>query len=120
MNLEKYRRMLMAKQQDVLADLNRTGISGSEKPEAGELDLVDESVLSERKEDRFSQADHDSKLLNEIQDALRRIADGTFGQCLEDRKRIDETRLKAVPWTRYCLKHQKIHDRTAENKQLTL
>ncbi len=120
MNIEKYRRLLMAKQQEVLADLNRAALSGREKPEAGELDLVDESVLSERKESRFAQADRDSKLLTDIQDALRRIADGTYGRCLEGGERINESRLKAVPWARYCVEHQKLHNAIAEGKQVTL
>ena len=120
MDLEKYRRMLMAKQQEVLSDLNRAGITAREKPEAGELDLVDESVLSERKESRFAQADRDTKLLNEVQDALRRIANGTYGRCLEDGEQIDEARLKAVPWARYCVEHQRLHNTIAEDKQVTL
>jgi len=110
----------MAKQQEVLADLNRAALGGHEKSEAGELDLADESVLSERKESRFAQADRDSNLLNEIQDALRRIAEGTYGQCFEDGERIDAARLQAVPWVRYCVEHQKLHDAAAEGKQVTL
>lgn len=120
MNLEKYRGILMAKQQEVLADLNRAALGGHERPEAGELDLVDESVLSERKESRFAQADRDTKLLNEIQDALRRVADGTYGRCLEGGERINESRLMAVPWARYCVEHQRLHNTIAEDKQVTL
>jgi DnaK suppressor protein len=120
MDIEKYRKMLIAKQQEILADLNRAVLSGREAPETGGLDLVDESVMSERKESGFAQADRDRKLLQEIQDALGRISDGTYGLCLEDGEQIDEARLKAVPWARYCVKHQKLHDTTAQDEEPTL
>ena len=120
MNLEKYRRILMAREHELLRDLNRAALSDRENPEAGESDLVDASVLSERKESRFAQADRDTKLLNEIQDALRRIADGTYGRCLEDGRQISEARLEAVPWARCCVEHQRLHHTIGEGEQLTL
>lgn len=39
-------------------------------------------------------------ILNEINLALFRIREGTFGFCQETGERIDEKRLKAIPWTR--------------------
>jgi DnaK suppressor protein len=119
MDLEKYRAILLAKQQEILADLNRSIISGRESVEAGGFDLVDESVMSERKEGHFAQADRDRKLLKEIQEALKRIEDGTYGLCLEEGEPISEARLNAVPWVRYCVKHQELRDAdsTSEDEQ---
>ena len=42
-----------------------------------------------------------------MRDALQRIEEGTYGTCIIDGEPIDETRLESVPWTPYCLKHQK-------------
>jgi RNA polymerase-binding transcription factor DksA len=39
--------------------------------------------------------------LYEVDAAIRRITDGTFGVCEETGKPISEERLRAVPWTRY-------------------
>jgi RNA polymerase-binding protein DksA len=39
--------------------------------------------------------------LYEVDAALRRIADGTYGVCEETGKPIPSARLRAVPWTRY-------------------
>jgi RNA polymerase-binding transcription factor DksA len=34
--------------------------------------------------------------------ALARIEGGTFGLCENGGEHIDEKRLEAIPWTRYC------------------
>lgn len=44
--------------------------------------------------------------LKDIDDALRRLDQGTYGICEECGKPIDEARLEAVPWTRYCVVDQ--------------
>jgi DnaK suppressor protein len=41
--------------------------------------------------------------LYEIDQALRRIRDGTYGICEATGKPIPEDRLNAVPWTRFTL-----------------
>ncbi len=120
MNIEKYRRALMAKEQELLTVLRRAGAGGREQPEPGALDPADESVLSNHKETLFAQADRDTQLLNQVQAALSRIAEGAYGRCLEDGEMIDAVRLDAVPWARYCLKHQMQRDAEEENKQVTL
>ncbi len=41
--------------------------------------------------------------VSEIDAALLRIEDGTFGVCEICGKSIGEERLAAIPWTRYCI-----------------
>ncbi len=41
--------------------------------------------------------------LREIDDALKRIDDGTYGICEVCGKPIGEDRLAAIPWTRLCI-----------------
>jgi DnaK suppressor protein len=41
--------------------------------------------------------------LQSVRTALQRIADGTYGTCFRCECEIAEKRLKAVPWTSYCL-----------------
>ena len=40
--------------------------------------------------------------LREVDAAIRRIRQGTYGICERTGKRIPVTRLRAVPWTRFC------------------
>ena len=44
--------------------------------------------------------------LKEIDDALRRLDHGSYDICEECGKPIDEARLEAVPWARYCVVDQ--------------
>jgi RNA polymerase-binding transcription factor DksA len=43
--------------------------------------------------------------LRQIDDALKRIDDGTYGVCEIDNKPIPEDRLRAIPWTTRCIEH---------------
>ena len=55
--------------------------------------------------------DRESKLLKEVQAALNRIEEGTFGVCLRCEEDIPEKRLKALPWAAYCVGCQETVDR---------
>jgi RNA polymerase-binding transcription factor DksA len=48
--------------------------------------------------------------LREIDDALRKIDDGTYGACEACGKPIGEDRLAAIPWTRLCIDDQRKAD----------
>jgi DnaK suppressor protein len=45
----------------------------------------------------------DEDMLREIEAAIERIDAGTFGICEESGKRITKARLRAIPYTRYCV-----------------
>ena len=47
--------------------------------------------------------DRDRKLISKIEDALKRIDDGSFGTCTECGIGISEARLKARPVTTLCI-----------------
>lgn len=49
--------------------------------------------------------DSERKLLREIDDALGRIENGTYGICLATGNPIKKARLEASPWARYCVEH---------------
>ena len=44
--------------------------------------------------------------LRQINDALQRIKDGTYGVCADCEKPISPKRLQAVPWAKYCVQCQ--------------
>src|SRR5208282_607337 len=41
--------------------------------------------------------------LKQINEALQRISEGTYGICAECEKPISPKRLQAVPWAKYCV-----------------
>ena len=43
--------------------------------------------------------------LDDVQRALKKLDDGTYGNCEVDGKPINEARLEAMPATRFCIDH---------------
>jgi len=57
----------------------------------------------------------DMKLLREVQAALRRVQQGTYGVCAACGEPISAKRLEAVPWAKFCVQCQeRIGAETAE------
>lgn len=83
-------------------------------------DAGDRSVSDVAVDSQFTQAELNSVILQQVQDALRRIEDGTFGKCLVDGGPIEPKRLDAVPWTPYCLKHQTLLEAAGRERNWTL
>jgi len=55
--------------------------------------------------------DRESKLLKEVQAAMNRVEEGTYGICLRCEEEIPEKRMKAVPWAAYCVGCQETIER---------
>jgi DnaK suppressor protein len=54
----------------------------------------------------------DRALLGAVEAALKRISEGTFGECLNCGQEINAKRLEALPWVRYCISCQELIDGT--------
>jgi len=93
---KRHYRNLLALREDLLADrVNQTNtLRDAHKVPAGdELDhRIMLTILSNVKDP-----------LSEIEAAIQRIKDGTYGICEESGKPIPEARLRVVPWTRYTM-----------------
>lgn len=63
-------------------------------------DSATETLMRELDGGLEENAEH---LLAEIDDALHRIADGTYGTCAMCGRSIGDERLHAVPWARLCI-----------------
>jgi RNA polymerase-binding transcription factor DksA len=51
-----------------------------------------------------------SATLEEVRDALQRLERADYGKCVECGQSIESARLRAVPWTPYCLEDQEKQD----------
>ena len=110
MNVHDYRQRLL----DVEAHLSARGADEREQARQQVVDdphdTADDSVTDEAESEDFTEAELDATVLQQVRDALQRIDDGTFGRCVVDGEPIEPKRLEAVPWTPYCLKHQKLSE----------
>ena len=55
--------------------------------------------------------ERESKRLRDVQIALERIEEGSYGTCLNCEEEISTKRLNAVPWTSLCIDCQELDDR---------
>jgi DnaK suppressor protein len=76
-----------------------------------EPDTVDQATSGYERESVLLRSNQDKRLLEMVESALSRIQDGSFGPCIGCKNEIDEKRLQAVPWTRYCIQCQEDFER---------
>jgi len=79
-------------------------------------DSVDLSVLDLNKEIMFRLGERDSKLVADIDQALLRIEEGSYGICARCGKPIDERRLEALPTARYDAACQSIIEQESQEE----
>lgn len=76
---------------------------GQMASDEGTEDIVDRANNAYNREFMFALSDTERQILLEIDEALLRLDNGKYGTCLNCEESIPRTRLKAVPWTRYCI-----------------
>ncbi|HEY7212214.1 MAG TPA: TraR/DksA family transcriptional regulator [Bryobacteraceae bacterium] len=105
--MNEFRRALEAKKKELL-------VGGSDREEilienaAEEFDRLQQQL---NREVAIRNLDRESKLLKEVQAALKRIEEGSFGVCLRCEEEIPEKRMRALPWAAYCVSCQEAIDR---------
>src|SRR5579864_9074676 len=105
--LEKYKRVLEAKQAELVQGLrNREDIAIEKTPDA-----LDEVQLAGERELAIRNLDRESSLLRNVRTALARINEGNYGVCLHCEEDIKPKRLEALPWAKYCIRCQEAADR---------
>ena len=67
----------------------------------GVKDSMDLSVMDVSKELALRLGDRESQMVADIDQALLRIKEGSYGVCARCNKPIDERRLEAIPTARY-------------------
>jgi DnaK suppressor protein len=73
-------------------------------------DAADQAVASYDKNELHQQAEQASRQLRLLEDALRRIDAGDYGECVLCGKEITMARLEAIPWARYCVDCQEFQE----------
>ncbi len=65
-----------------------------------ETHLADQGTMTFLRERDLGIEDHEERLLEEIDAALKRLDEGTYGTCEVDGRPIEFERLQALPWAR--------------------
>ena len=107
--IRKFKAVLLAKRAEILGDiinmegetLRRQISDLSRLP----IHMADMGSDNYEIENTLGLVESERKLLSEIDAALQRIEDGTYGICEGSGQPILKERLEAIPWTKYCAAH---------------
>ena len=103
-----YRERLEKQRADILSMYQNDVRAGQESTDEGTEDIVDRANNSYNRELMFSLSDTERQLMLEVDKALERIEDGSYGRCANCGTEIAEKRLEAVPWARHCIDCQEL------------
>ena len=108
--LKKYHALLLAKRKQLLEEMGlmEGTFADTLKGSTGDLSshsyhMADLGTDAMDREMTFMLASKSGRLLYHIDEALRRIKDGSYGKCHICGKMIKAGRLEAVPHARFCI-----------------
>lgn len=113
--LEHYKWVLIRKRLELVGDVSNMEQEAL-RGQSGSLSNLPQHI-AEQGSDTFDQslaldlAAADRKLIKEIEDALKRIEDGTYGVCEMTGKPIKADRLEELPWARYSIEAARMLER---------
>lgn len=110
-DLKKYEQLLHDLKKEMLQEIEDLGAKGTgrnQREEAGDLSaysyhMADQGTDTMNHEMSFLFAANAGKVIRAIDDALDRIAQGSYGNCMLCGKPISAARLEAVPQARLCI-----------------
>jgi DnaK suppressor protein len=105
-DLARARAQLLRIREEVLRQRGEHRTGEGELLGARESDPVDAAQAEGGAIPLDSLSESERVRFNEVDDALRRIDGGEYGQCEECGQRIAERRLAAIPWARRCFEHE--------------
>ena len=111
--LEQIKKKLLEKKNEILSSLKKEIEDEISEVESDSVigDIVDEAnnVYELQILSRLSQKEQDK--LQEINEALQRIEEGTYGKCVICGQPIEEKRLLAIPEAKKCIKCKALEER---------
>lgn len=117
---KKYYALLIELRDQVRKELNLHSsdtLKRSQKEDAGDISIsVDAGTDNFDRDFALSLLSSEQEALNEIEAAIERIHDGTYGTCQVTGNPIAPERLEAVPFTRFSLEGQRQHESTAHRR----
>jgi RNA polymerase-binding protein DksA len=114
--LEHFRDLLLAKRREIVGDMGqmeREALHSTSGSNLSNLPLHMADMGTDNYEQEFTLGlvEKDRNLLREINSALAKIMDGSYGICEGTGKPISKVRLEAQPWARFSIEHARQMER---------
>jgi len=111
-NYDKIKQQLEEKRKQIAAGIDHItndNLNMSQRDASGDLSgytfhMADVATDNFDREFSLDIASNEQQLLNRIDEALKKIEEGTYGICESCEVNISMERLKAVPYARLCIK----------------
>lgn len=107
---EHFRKILLAWKRDLMMEVDRT-VSHMKDEAANFPDPNDRATQEEEFSLELRTRDRERKLIRKIEEAIKRIEDGSYGYCLETGEEIGVKRLEARPVATLSLEAQERRER---------
>ena len=113
-DLKEFKKIILKRKEEIddeIKHISDDTLKKSQKDASGDISgytyhMADVATDNYDREFSLGLASNDRQSLYELNDALKRIEDGTFGICEDCKRLITKVRLKALPQARLCVKCQ--------------
>lgn len=102
----EHHRNLLALRAKLLEQMGQLAQQANEETARAGLHMADAGTDSFDRDFALSLLSSDQNALYEIEEAIKRIQNGTYGICEVTGKPIPKARLAAIPWTRFSVEAQ--------------
>src|SRR5713101_2917592 len=103
---QKFRQRLLEEYQKLIRSINRNRLAEEEIKLENTEDEGDLATISHNKELLYNLHESDFRRLRFIQEAMKAMDRGQYGECVRCGEDINEKRLDAVPWATMCIRCQ--------------
>jgi DnaK suppressor protein len=115
-DIKHFKELLLEKRREIINSVTEIKDEALKKPmldASGDLSsmpihMADLGTDNYEQEFALGLMDSERKLLQEIDDALQRIENGTYGICEGTGEQITKARLEAKPWAKYCVEYTQL------------
>ncbi len=114
--IEHFKQILLEKRREILKNvyeiedeaLKKSRLDASGDLSSMPIHMADLGTDNYEQEFVLGLMDSERKLLHEIDDALQRIENKTYGVCEGTGQPIPKARLEAQPWARHCVEYTRM------------
>ena len=115
--LKQFKDLLLVTRANVAGEIKSIAKEASKNPRESSGDLssytvhmADMSADTYERELAMNIASSEQQVLYQIDEALKRVEEGTYGLCQSCEQTISMSRLKAVPYTSMCIDCQRVQE----------
>jgi len=121
--IKKFKTLLLEKRNEILGNVISMEDETLRKQKSDlstlPIHMADIGTDNYELENTLGLMDSERKIIVEIDDALERIENGTYGTCEGRGETIPKERLKAIPWAKYCVDCASMSEKGFSKKEVS-